>query len=174
MKPDLYGFITTMIKVTYVIWQLQGLPKTSSNPPTFSESPIPKIGSGRKRLISEHKGFLPSSNRKSGGRGHVGPYLCRRPSTGDRLSDCHPCSIRSGRGSREGYFLWPSRGLIGSAGPFSTSGGGGGEGGGGGACCPTGCPPGRKRSTIILRRTTMASLGSSALASEESTDSAST
>lgn len=128
MKPDLYGFITTMIKVTYVIWQLQGLPKTSSNPPTFSESPIPKTGSGRKRLISEHKGFLPSSNRKSGGRGHVGPYLCRRPSTGDRLSDCHPCSIGSGRGSRGGYFLRPSRGLIGSAGPFSTSGGGGGGG----------------------------------------------
>lgn len=129
MKPDLYGFITTMIKVTYVIWQLQGLPKTSSNPPTFSESPILKIGSGRKRLISEHKGFLPSSNRKSGGRGHVGPYLCRRPSTSVRLSDCHPCSIGSGRGSRGGgYFLRPSRGLIGSAGPFSTFGGGGGRG----------------------------------------------
>lgn len=45
----------------------------------------------------------------------------------------------------------------------------------GGACyCAVGHPPSRNRSAIMFRRTTISSLGSSASAPEESTDSAST
>lgn len=112
LKSDSHCLVTAIHKVAHVVWQLQGLPYTSSNPPTFPGRPIPYTRCNRKRSIPEHEGALPSDCRVRWGRGYIRPHLHEWVGACNRFLDGHNSCGWSGRGPQWNIFC-PIRGLAG-------------------------------------------------------------
>lgn len=65
LKSDLYCLVTVVCEIAHIIWQLQSLLKTLSNPTTLLGKPIPYARGHGRRFVPEHKIALPPSNRRA-------------------------------------------------------------------------------------------------------------
>ena len=63
LKSDRYCLITAVCEIAHIIWQLQSLLETLSNPTTLIGKPIPYAKGHGRRFVPEHQIALPPSNK---------------------------------------------------------------------------------------------------------------